>query len=118
MHWFEKETYHEQNERKKVFYCTLPSWFILCSVCLFLQVQLGILCVTVFGNLQNIPYIAGFTGGTLNVLLVGGTNQPSDPNSPVYMDAYLAQEPGEANVLKPDLLAPYTISSSTVPTGS
>jgi hypothetical protein len=79
--------------------------------------QLGILCVTAFGNFGNIPYIAGAIGGTPNVLSVGGTNQPSGPDSPVYMDSYSARGPGEANLLKPDLSAPGTLRLAMVGTG-
>lgn len=80
--------------------------------------QLGVLCVTAFGNFGNIPYISGAIGGTPNAISVGGTNRPSDPNSPLYMDSYSARGPGEANLLKPDLSAPGTLTLAMVGTGN
>ncbi len=79
--------------------------------------QLGIVCVTAFGNFQNIPYIAGAISGTPNVLSVGATNTPTDATSLLYMDTYSARGPGEANLLKPDLSAPGTLRVAAVGTG-
>lgn len=80
--------------------------------------QLGVTCVTAFGNFQNIPYIAGATAGTPNVIAVGATNAPLDNSSPLYMESYSARGPGEANILNPDISAPGTLSLAAVGTGS
>lgn len=80
--------------------------------------QLGILCVTAFGNFYNIPYIAGAIGTTPNVLSVGATNQPTDASSSLYMDAYSSRGPGETNLLKPDLSAPGTVTLAVVGSGN
>lgn len=79
--------------------------------------QLGILCVTAFGNFQNIPYIAGAIGETPNVLSVGATSTPTDASSTLYMESYSARGPGEANILKPDISAPGTLPLALVGTG-
>lgn len=79
--------------------------------------QLGIVCVTAFGNFQNVPYIAGAISSTPNVISVGATNTPADATSSIYMDFYSSRGPGEANLLKPDLSAPGTLRVAAVGTG-
>lgn len=80
--------------------------------------QLGIVCVTSFGNDGNIPYIVGAIGAAPNVIAVGATNQPTEDDPIPYMETYSSRGPGEGNLIKPDISAPGTIILADYSTGT
>jgi Subtilase family len=68
--------------------------------------SLGILPVLAAGNNGNFPFILGGEPATPNALTVSATAVFDDETIPQTMASYSSRGPGEANLAKPDIVAP------------
>ena len=69
--------------------------------------EFGVLSVTAAGNQFNVPYVAGATSTSPNVISVGASANPGDHiNGESVMESYSSRGPSENNYLKPDISAP------------
>lgn len=84
--------------------------------------QFGVIPVVSIGNHGNmIPYSAGFSSISPNVVSVGSTDHPLDRyfvTSPATMASYSARGPGINNQIKPDIVAPSGLRLAAAGTGS
>ena len=80
---------------------------------------LGAVVVVAFGNEGNIPYVAGGTSSSPNVLAVGSTNHPTElTGSRPFMKDFSSRGPGDNNIMKPDISAPSNSLLAVAGTGT
>lgn len=82
----------------------LPAYYSTVTAAVEAAFSLGVLSVVSFGNAGNRPFISGGFADTPNVLSVGATGHPTQPNFG-KMEGYSSRGPGANSQLKPDISA-------------